>query len=914
MDTAAPGMERARALLVQRLFGESEGVQVGRYRLLRRIGAGGMGIVYAARDPDLDRDVAIKLIATHRDPTAPMERERLVREAQAIARVSHPNVVEVYDVGTVDAGVYVAMELVEGGTLESWLREQSRTIAEIVAAFLQVAAGLAAAHDQGMLHRDLKPDNVLAGVDGRFRVADFGLVRLLQDSDVPDVARCSDEPADLSLTRTGTMLGTPAYMAPEQHRGESLDARADQYAYCASLWRALQDAPPFRPTSFMEILHDKEEMNFAEPRGARVVPRWLDAIVRRGLQPDPSKRFADMHELARELERGSGRARRTRAALGIAAAATLATLAALSWTRRSAQVCEAADPQVADAWTTDVRARVGDALRRGGPGTANRASELVRSLDDYVVALESAREGSCRLAADDPAQGVASTRCLAEARARLLVVIDTLERADAKVADRATEILDTLVVPGTCLTATSIEGESVADGRSADLRERLAPFHVVGAASGLVGRSAELVALAAEADEIGDWRPRAEAQVLLCRALEADAHDEEAIAACETGFFLAHEHGLGTTEHIAAAKLAHLVGVRLGRRDEGLVWAAHAEAAIERHALGEQRTAQLDATVCVLHERHGDRDAALRHCSRSVEVAERIADDRLLGVALIDLARVQGALGRHEDALRSRQRAVEVLTRVIGADNPITAVALFGVGQSLATLRRLDEAEVPIREALTVLERIHGSQHPRVIAVTNELAYVLWEQADLVGARDMFARALEGARDLTAPGDVVMRAGVRRNLADVEYRLGHLDEARVHAEAAVEALDAMQNAEEGQIAHALHVLACATLARGQVEIGRSALRRAHTLANEKDPEILGLIAFADAQFSADESDATARARTAADLLAPGFADRTALIVRWLDGDTREPWARDALAQGLCVRADELLSSRPSGPD
>ncbi|MCA9694961.1 MAG: serine/threonine protein kinase, partial [Myxococcales bacterium] len=217
--------------------------QIGRFIVLRRIGVGGMGVVYLAYDNALDRRVAIKVLRGL-GPPAPERRARFAREAQAMARLSHPNVVQIYEAGESDGALFLAMEYVRGGSLRTWLLGQdakdergataTRGWREIVAMFAQAGRGLAAAHEAGLVHRDFKPDNVLVDGDGVARVGDFGLARLLEEA--PAEAPAGPAPALHSLTATRAVMGTPAYMSPEQHAGRPADARTDQFSFCVALW------------------------------------------------------------------------------------------------------------------------------------------------------------------------------------------------------------------------------------------------------------------------------------------------------------------------------------------------------------------------------------------------------------------------------------------------------------------------------------------------------------------------------------------------------------------------------------------------------------------------------------------------------------------------------------------------------
>jgi serine/threonine protein kinase len=276
------------------------GDRVGRYLVLTALGAGGMGVVFAAYDPQLDRKVALKLLRSGITYNTKDARARLRREAQAIAQLSHPNVVGVYDVGATDDGdLYIAMEFVEGDTLTTWLKKWPRTWREIIDVFLQAARGLQAAHSVGLLHRDFKPDNVLVGGDGRVRVTDFGLARSLIVPDEAARPRPDMAALNVELTATGTVLGTPRYMAPEQLTGPDIDARADQFSFCVALFEALWDVHPLPGATSVAML-EKNEKALEPPDGTKVPPVIIRAIAR-GLDKDRAKRFATMSALMSEL-------------------------------------------------------------------------------------------------------------------------------------------------------------------------------------------------------------------------------------------------------------------------------------------------------------------------------------------------------------------------------------------------------------------------------------------------------------------------------------------------------------------------------------------------------------------------------------------------------------------------------------
>ena len=311
----APGSSKAAA--------PELGSTLGRYRLERMLGEGGMGVVHSAFDPDLERHVALKVLRT--TEVGGDARQRLLREARAMARLTHENVVVVHEVGTAGDRDYVAMELIDGSTLAEWLAAKPRSVFEIVEAFIQAGRGLAAAHAASLVHRDFKPHNVLRRKDGKIVVTDFGLARGVEDAQAValDVTMRpgSAERSDLSgLTATGSVLGTPAYMAPEQWMGGIVGAAADQFAFCVALWEALTGARPYKGETIEEL---KAEVRRGPAElDASKLPRRVRKILVRGLDPEPGKRFPNMDTLLAAL-------RRSERKVGLAFAAGGAALAAI---------------------------------------------------------------------------------------------------------------------------------------------------------------------------------------------------------------------------------------------------------------------------------------------------------------------------------------------------------------------------------------------------------------------------------------------------------------------------------------------------------------------------------------------------------------------------------------------------------
>jgi predicted Ser/Thr protein kinase/tetratricopeptide (TPR) repeat protein len=389
--------------------GQISGAKLGRYVVLERLGAGGMGVVYAAWDPELDRRVAIKVIGERHSTSRQLLRRRLKREAQTMAKLRHPNVVTVYDVGEADGRLFVAMEYVEGVNLREWARAASRSGPELLAVFLAAGTGLAAAHAQGIVHRDFKPDNVIVAKDGRVVVLDFGLASWAtspssdtdaQDGDSNDplssremvVAEPSqaplDEPSegavDLDMiTMPGTVLGTPAYMAPEQRRGRIADARSDQYSFCTAMWEALSGKLPFGRGKRALVRARTERLVGFERRD---IPASVERALRRGLAWRPEDRFAHMNALLAALAPKPRRWPYVALAGSLLAVSTVLAVFGLAGaeTPASDEECVDGHARVEKIWNEAAADELGRVFEQRGEAAASEWPYLRSELDRWA--------------------------------------------------------------------------------------------------------------------------------------------------------------------------------------------------------------------------------------------------------------------------------------------------------------------------------------------------------------------------------------------------------------------------------------------------------------------------------------------------------------------------------------------------
>ncbi|MHB8879428.1 MAG: serine/threonine-protein kinase, partial [Myxococcaceae bacterium] len=576
------------------------GSTIGRYVILDRLGAGGMGIVYAAFDPDLDRKIALKILrADVLGSSAAKElRLRLLREAQAMARLSHPNVITVHDVGIVGEQVFAAMEFVDGQTLGEWSAEEPRSWRSTLEVYLKAGHGLAAAHEAGLVHRDFKPDNVLVGKDGRVRVLDFGLVHACtvprkQDTPEPE-PRPGEErgPMKRRITQPGTLLGTPAYMSPEQLLSKPTDTRSDQFSFCVALYEALFGERPFAAETAGALVAEITENRVRpEPRDSEV-PGRIRRILLRGLRYDASERYRTMDALLIGLGRRRSTVRRRWLLFGAAALAATASLGlAIAIRSQAAGSCAAVADKLAGVWDPAVKAQAKAAFLASGTPYATKAfEEAARAVDLYTAAWVTERRQACEAARSRGDDAASSDEALGHRMVCLGRRLDDVQalgrlfvKADPEVVERAVPAALALPSLSGCAApaASSRPSRDAASEEQAGLlRQKLADAK----ARLDAGKYAEGLALAREsvdtARRLDDHAAEAEA-LYLVGALKLKTGDPKGSEAALSDAILAAE---GSREDGLSARawveLVGVVGASQARYDDGRERARHARAAL----------------------------------------------------------------------------------------------------------------------------------------------------------------------------------------------------------------------------------------------------------------------------------------------------------------------------------------------
>jgi serine/threonine-protein kinase len=762
--------------------------------------------VLRAYDPKLQREVALKEVRG--DALGHGGARRLVAEARAMAKLSHPNVVAVFDVEEVaaDTGrergphvrLVLVMEYVAGQTLQTWLAAQPRSWRAVVGCFIAAGHGLAAAHAAGLLHRDFKPTNVLvvsaseperserAGGTTIVKVTDFGLAKLAGSASTsdPGAVRASGDDSFASrtenLTEAGTVMGTPRYMAPEQHHGEPLAPAADQYAFCVALWEALCGEAPF------SCALAKSEGPPPWPGGP--TPRPVAEAVRRGLSPDPMKRWPSMHALLQALAYDPARRRkRSLLALGGLGMAAMGVMAWQSFGSARALRCTpaSADAQLSGVWDGARRAEAHAAIVDIGASYATEVwQKTAATLDAYAADWTAMHVETCAAAT---IRGEQSTQvmdlrmaCLHRAKVDLQAVTAILADADAAVVSRAHELTATLRPLSRCADVPALQAE--VEPPLPDDVEAVESIRAHLAATRKAGRypqaRAEVEAAKQSLEHVGYGPVRTEVALVEGNVL----NDLGDYAASETAYRealrLAATFRQWGELGDAAIRLVWVVGYQQRRFEEALRYNDLAEGPAQGDPL--RMLVWRDCLASVLHAQGKTEEAEAEHRRVLAVSAKMLGPDHPSVVASRNnLATVLQTLGRYEEAEAENRRVLALREAALGPEHPYVAASHNNLANALYALERYDEAEAELRRALALREKALGLDHPEVAATRNNLSLALHALGKPAEAEAELRGALAVSEKMLGP-DHPEVALLRSNLAVMLSQQGK------HAEAEAE--------------------------------------------------------------------------------------------------------------------------------
>lgn len=772
------------------------GAKFGRYVIRTHLGRGGMGDVYAAIDPSLDREVALKLL--RRSASSPSDDATLLREAQAMAQLSHPNVITVFDVGLEGSHIYLAMEMVQGSTLKRWLVAQPRTWREVIAAFIAAGRGLAAAHDVRIVHCDFKPSNVMVAEDGRLLVMDFGLAGAACVDPVAKVVgeklrQSIDSAREISiidsLAGAGTydaIQGTPPYMAPEQHVGIPTDEQADQFSFCASLFLGLYGVLPFQGETVEELRDAKLAGEIVTPPRTSIVPRRVLAIIRRGLDPGPEGRWPSMQRLLRALEGATRPPRWLYAAGGGLVVAAAAAVFALSGEER----CQRAPDLFESVWGNEQHDRVQDAIEATKLAYAEDTWNRIdvwhdRYRDGWIQSYDAA----CNGPAEDRDETVA---CLKHRLGEIASLAILLEHADDDAVRKAPVLLGSIHAASECGSDAAGDERPVPANpevavRVQEVREQLWNAQLAAKAGKFEEARRAIDKANAHAKLIG-FRPlELEAQHSAANVVESMGDLARATEIYEEVALGSRSAAYDALEAEASTELVLTLGFHQRKPDAAEEWLRHAEAALLRAGTPQRRLEHLNTAKGLLRSVTGDNQESLELMTKAHELkSERLGADHVaLAMSHNNVGLALHRLGHHDQAEERFEKALALWERKFGESHPQAAMGYGNLAVIARQTERPELAEERLQKAISILESAYGKGHAGLARNYSNLGNVLVDLERHEDSLAAFKRAVE-----------IVEANLGSDSANLLRPLCGVGEAHLRLGRPTEALVALERAEQ----------------------------------------------------------------------------------------------------------------------
>jgi serine/threonine-protein kinase len=796
-DMATGARKRSRALEIGRVL--------GRYVVVRPLGQGGSASVYAAFDSQIDRQVALKVLhdASGDDVDGDRRDEKrwsaLMREARILGKLNHPNVVTLFDVEQIDDVAFIAMELVDGVDLRTWLSQADRSTDDILDAFCQAARGLEAAHAAGIVHGDFKPANVLIGTDGRVRVTDFGIARAMAGEGLSEETTLD--------TSSQAFVGTPYYAAPEQHDGAPATTLSDQYSFFLSLSDALSDGRALSGTTTAALALEKH--GGVPPIPART-PRWLAPALERGLQPNPGARYPGFSEVLTSIEPPA----RSRAAWWVAGAAIAGSAALLAVNDGDPDPCEGAARHFDGVWSSAERTAITDSLTAANLEVADATAE-VEALDEYVSEWVETQTESCRATqAGEQSEGLLDlrTHCLLGRRRAFEATLRVLQESSAEVRKaKAVGIAGRLPALSECSDIDRLQASApdLSDPEYASVVDPVLDQIAEAEALERVGRFEDAFAVAAQAKAGAEDSGLAslQAQTLLhygtlVAKLEGDDPAEELFA-------LAYDQALAAGDDlIAIAAARNVLGILCSQRDrlrEAHRWGEHARALVRRSGLRTELPA-IELNDGHAYMEGGDEEAAKAAYQRGLDALEDTSDSknqRRKPPLLSALGRVAARQGDLQAALDYQKRAMDLRVELATGSVESSGFDHHALGIIYGKLGQHDEAIEQMRQARDRFTVTYGPDHRYTLTVGQSLALAM----ERAGRTQDAAGVLRETCDRTREHDRPELARCLSNLASIVRGLGDLPAAAELAEEALALARAEEPANDESVAHRLLALA-----------------------------------------------------------------------------------------------------------
>ena len=711
----------------------SEGTHVHRYIILGLIGKGGMGAVYKAYDPELDRNIALKMltVSPQEGETASLPQARLMREAQALAKLNHPNVVFVFDVGTYEEGVYIAMEYVEGRTFRDWLKQDKPKPKEIIEVLLAAGRGLQAAHLEGIVHRDFKPENLIVGDNGQVKVLDFGLARaqgfenLTIDQSRPrsiidSQSGSGEQLLSQSLTQVGSLIGTMAYMAPEHFRFQELDEKTDQFSYCITLFEALYGRRPFEGKTKAELEKNVTHGRMQIPVG-NDVPDWIKNIALRGLSVAKNDRFPTMDQLLEELavDPVALRQQRQKKQLMAGAIVAIALLPFLVWYLFvfESSLCSNAQEKLSGVWNIFTRGAVEKSFLKTEVAYAeDTLTRVLRLLDVYSSRWKQSYQEACEAThvSGEQSFDMLDLRmgCLRNCLREFSAMTEVFADADKTVVGRAVQAASAISDLSECSNLELLRAKTKitfmdekTKQKSQVIKNRLIKVEAVRKSGQYKKALTSGKQILEEAHKTKQPQLIAAVNLMVGRALVDLGRLDEASAALENAYYDADGSGDDLKALRAANQLIYSVGYRQADHKTGQRW--------YRSAVTKRQRLRLD----------------LNH----PDVAN----------SFHNLGNLHLSQGQYDNALTAFQQALSIRENVLFPNHPDLASSYNCLGIVYRNQGILDDAQQAYAKTLEIHIKALGPQHPKVGATHNNIGLLSYDQGKLKQSFQAYQQAIE---------------------------------------------------------------------------------------------------------------------------------------------------------------------------